>query len=69
MLEQDLELVDDEALQEGDLVNVLGIKQITRIKAYTGPHAGLGCFAIAYTKPGVGFSLWRGQQTQRVRRP
>jgi hypothetical protein len=66
------EVVDDESLHVGDVIVLWcgGTKRITKIEPYRGPLAG--CFAIATYTPGAhlpegGFSLWHGQQTERVR--
>ena len=58
--------VDHTELKVGDMVDVLGWKRIVAIRPYRGPHRSLGCFAIADTVPGVGFSLWSGQMVERV---
>lgn len=60
------EEVPNEELRPGDLVDVLGIKRITRIRPYDGPHRSF-IFALADTVPGVGFSLERGGTTRRLR--
>lgn len=59
--------VRDEDLVVGDTVRVLGVRRVTAIRKYDGPHTGIGCFALADTEPGTGFSLWHGQTTEALR--
>lgn len=54
----------NEDLKVGDMVDVLGIKRVTAIRPYRGPHAFI--FALADTVPGVGFSLERGGYTDVI---
>jgi hypothetical protein len=54
----------NEDLKVGDMVNVLGIKRISAIRPYRGPHAFI--FAVADTVPGGGFSLERGGYTDVI---
>lgn len=56
-----------EDLSVGDLVRCrISAEQpyamVTKIKPYEGPYGKLGCFGIAEVQPGVGFSLWHGQE-------
>ena len=61
-------LVPDEDLRVGDTVRVLGVaRRILAIRPYEGKYVAEGCVGVADTEPGVGFSLWRGTETECLR--
>lgn len=67
MSPEDFEEVPDEDLREGDVVDVLGVKRILRIRAYEGPLKGI-VLGLVDTAPGCGFSIVKGGRTRRAKR-
>lgn len=61
------EEVPDADLVVGDMIDVLGVKRITAIEPYDGPHDFV--IAIAKTVPGGAFSLTDTGMTRRVATP